>query len=138
MAVFRCVHGARRVAGFGVCPRYASTYDGEKVREGTVTALKTNDIGPDDSREYLQATEVQQCVVPASAFVSKWRASVRDESAGTDCHAVGDDAREVRVWLGEAAAAWAGINGHGKSMTSSQVVLSLRRAGSAVSSHRSR
>lgn len=92
---------------------------------GTVTALKTNDIGPDDLREYLQATEVQQRVVPASAFAAE---------VAREMFATNRPEPIVMPWEmthgkfafrpGEVTL-WAGINGHGKSMMLSQVVLSL-------------
>lgn len=91
---------------------------------GAVT-IKTNNIGPEDLREYLQATEMQQKVIPASAFAAE---VAREMFATTRPVAI------VLPWSmthpkfafrdGEVTL-WAGINGHGKSLMLSQVVLSL-------------
>lgn len=92
---------------------------------GTVTPMRANEIGPDDLREYLQATEMRQKVIPASAFA----AEVAREMFATE-HPIAivlpwaKSHHQFAFRPGEVTL-WAGINGHGKSMLTSQVVLSL-------------
>lgn len=93
-----------------------------------MTALKPASaevIGPDDLREYLRATNVQQKVIPASAFAAEvaremFAAEKPDQIVLPWASTHGKFAfRPGEVTL------WAGINGHGKSLILSQVVLSL-------------
>ena len=91
-----------------------------------MTALmRPAEIGPDDLREYLKATEMQQKVIPASAFAAE---VAREMFAANRPQAI------VLPWAkthhnfafrpGEVTL-WAGINGHGKSMMLSQCAMSL-------------
>lgn len=92
---------------------------------GTVTALMPAIIDEVDFAAYMRASEPQQKVLPASSFVDELKASLRP---GYQAH-IGllpwvKTHNQFAFRSGEVTL-WAGINGHGKSMMLSQVILSM-------------
>ena len=92
---------------------------------GTVTAFPSAVIGPEELREYLGETEVQQRVVPASAYVPEVAERLWGKNKPAAIVLPWSKTHQQFAFRGGEVSLWAGINGHGKSMMLSQVVLSL-------------
>lgn len=92
---------------------------------GSVTSLAPRVIAPEEFAEYLRATEPQQRVLPPTAFIDELKRSMRP---GAETH-IGllpwSKTHHSFAFRPGECSLWAGINGHGKSMMLSQIVLSL-------------
>ena len=82
----------------------------------------------DDSMDfsvYLRATEARTNVRPASQWVGEIKAKLRNHGLEQKIYLPWDKTREVFNFRPGEVTLWAGQNGHGKSLLTSQVALSL-------------
>ena len=82
----------------------------------------------DDSMDfsvYLRATEARTNVRPASQWVGEIKAKLRNHGLEKKIYLPWDKTREVFNFRPGEVTLWAGQNGHGKSLLTSQVALSL-------------
>lgn len=92
---------------------------------GAVTQLQPRVITRDDFAEYLRQTEPQHKVLPASAFAAAVKRRMFARQARTDGLLPWSKTHsQFQLRPGEVTL-WAGINGHGKSLMLSMVMLGL-------------
>ena len=92
---------------------------------GTVSSLHPRIIESADFAEYMIATEPKQKVLPASAFIEELKRSLRPGYQSNIGVLPWPKTHSAFAFRPGEVTLWAGINGHGKSMMLSQVVLSL-------------
>ena len=92
---------------------------------GNVSQMAPRTITRDDFSAYLRATEPQQKVIPASAFAADVKRRMFNRDKRLDGLLPWSKSHhQIQFRPGEVTL-WAGINGHGKSMMLSMVMLSL-------------
>lgn len=92
---------------------------------GTVNPIRPNVVDAEELAEYLQATEIKQRVVPASAYVAEVAEQLWGKNKPEPIVLPWSKTHHDFAFRPGEVSLWAGINGHGKSMMLSQVVLSL-------------